>query len=91
METIGEALIKLLSQLGLQKEVQQNQLLAEWPEIVGEQIAKVSSAARMEDGILFVKVNHSVWRNELYYRKAELIQRLNRKAGHNLVKDIRFY
>ncbi|OQX87098.1 hypothetical protein B6D60_04710 [candidate division KSB1 bacterium 4484_87] len=91
VETIGDALAKLLSQLGLEKEVQRSQLLVDWPEVVGEQIAKVTEAERIEDRILFIKVKHSVWRNELYFRKADLIKKLNKHAGQNLVKDIRFY
>ncbi len=91
MESLAEALLKALGQFGMAKTVKENQLVAQWPEIVGEQIAKVSQAEKIEAGILNVKVINSVWRNELYYHKKELIKKLNKKAGEKLIKDIRFY
>ena len=56
--------------------------------IVGPRIAKNTSAERVKDGILFVKVKSDVWRNELLFYKMELIKKLNLKLGKKVVLDI---
>lgn len=91
MESLGDALIKAFRELGLEKKVKQGILISNWPDIVGQQIAQVTKAEKVEDGILIVKCNHSVWRNELYFQKKVLIKKLNKIAGEKLIRDIRFY
>jgi predicted nucleic acid-binding Zn ribbon protein len=64
------------------------QILEHWPEMVGNAMAAVSEPARIEYGILFIEVNDAVWKQEMQFLKAELLQLLNEKWSLGL-KDIR--
>jgi predicted nucleic acid-binding Zn ribbon protein len=58
--------------------------------VVGEQIAKVTQAQRMENGVLFVSVATAPWRAELSMKRMDITRKINTILGKNVVKEIRF-
>lgn len=54
--------------------------LGRWRIAVGEVIAKHSNAIRVKDGVLWVEVEHPIWRSELHYRKQQILDILNGKT-----------
>lgn len=89
-EPLAQALDAFIHQLGITKKMKQFSILTSWPDIVGEQIARVTEAERIENGILFVKTATAPWRNELSMRRLELLEKINAAAGATIVKEIRF-
>ena len=72
-QSIGNVFAELFRDLGISKAIEQNKAVVEWPEIVGERVAEVSQAEKIEKGVLFVRVESPVWRNELSFMKQNLI------------------
>ena len=67
--------------------------LGRWEEAVGALISKHSRAVSVRNQILWVEVDHSIWRSELHYRKNQILQILNRDAKsetQQVIKDIFF-
>jgi len=87
---LGEAILELVEHLGIRSRVQEYDAVVQWESIVGAQIAKVTTATRIQQGLLVVKVSNGPWRQELSLRKREIIEKLNTSLGHEVVKDIRF-
>ncbi len=87
---IATGISSVLSSLGIGGKIKQYEMLEAWPEIVGEQIAKVATAERLTDGKLFVHVEQAVWRNEMVFLKKELIEKINRAMHQEIVHDIIF-
>lgn len=87
---IGELIDMVLQQLGLGTTIKRYRVLQMWPEIVGERIAQVARAERLEDGKLFVRVSRAPWRNELTFLKKGLIDKINKAMNQEIVKDIIF-
>ena len=54
--------------------------LGRWPIAVGEVIAKHARAIRVKDSVLWVEVEHPIWRSELHYRKQQILDILNAKT-----------
>ena len=90
VQSLGNVLNRLLERYGLAQRAQEITALNLWPEIVGEKIARVTEARDVREGRLFVRVENSVWRNELYYIKQNIIQELNLRLGQNVIYDIVF-
>jgi predicted nucleic acid-binding Zn ribbon protein len=88
MLLLGEILRKTIKDLGIEKPIRQYDALWLWPKAAGDRIAAVTEATRMADGIIFVRVKNSAWRNELVFHKRTLIQKLNSQAGESVVNDI---
>jgi predicted nucleic acid-binding Zn ribbon protein len=89
-KNLGSAIQELVKHLGLEKNLEDYQVVTSWPDIVGEQIAKVTQAQRMENGILFVSVSTAPWRTELSMKRMEIMRKINSLFGKSVVKEIRF-
>ena len=88
---VGEALQGYLTRSGLASRIAQAGLVAEWATLVGPQIAAVTTAESVSpDGILFVRVATSAWRNELQLMMPELMARVNAGRGAGRIKTIRW-
>jgi predicted nucleic acid-binding Zn ribbon protein len=91
VKPLGETLDDLVQKLGIKKKLQEYEAVLRWGEIVGEQIARMTTATRISKGVLFVQVRSSTWRNELNMRKREIIVRINGDLGEEIVLDIKFH
>lgn len=87
---VGRAISDLVEALGIGRTLTQYQVITGWGEIVGEQIAKVSTPSRIENGVLFVTVSTAPWRAELTLRRLEILGKIKRACGPDIVKEIRF-
>ncbi|HIZ15489.1 MAG TPA: DUF721 domain-containing protein [Candidatus Tidjanibacter faecipullorum] len=58
-----------------------------WPEVAGA-AASFTTALDIRNGMLYVSIRSSVVRHELFMRRAELQQELNRRLGMNVVAGI---
>jgi len=87
-QLLNDVLNDLIKNLGIEKQITENKAIIYWPIIAGPKIAKNTSAERIKDGILFIKVKSDVWRNELLFYKKDLIEKLNTKLGKRIVLDI---
>jgi predicted nucleic acid-binding Zn ribbon protein len=87
---IGGSLDSVLSKLGLSVKLRRFQVLELWSSIVGEQIASVTTAERMDGDKLLIRVSRAPWRNELIFLKKELIAKINSAMNQEVVKDIIF-
>ncbi len=75
---------------GMNQAKEEHQALRVWNHIVGDTIAKMTEVEKFVQGVLFVHVMNPSWRTELSFRKKNIISRLNKALGKNLVKDIVF-
>jgi len=80
----------MLRKFGIDNAIAQNNALNIWNEIVGDTVAKNTEPDRVEHGVIIVKVSSPTWRQELYFQKKEIIQKINNKIGKNVIRDIRF-
>lgn len=52
--------------------------------------AKHCSPVKLERRVLFLKVDSSVWSNQLLYYKGEILAKINQFLEDNYIKDIKF-
>lgn len=91
MRLLGPAIEDLLGKLGISRKIREYDAVAHWERAVGQQVAKVTEAQSIKNGILQVRVSNGPWRNELQMLKPEIIRKLNESLGEAVVKDIRFH
>ena len=87
---INTALGDLFGGLGIKKTLREYTVITSWGELVGERIAKVTQAQRVENGTLFVTVANAPWRAELTMRRFEIVEKINTAIGKQIIKEIRF-
>ena len=90
MEALGSVLGRVLSGLGLSREVAGWQAVEAWPRLVGPRIARHTRAVGFRDGTLHVEVEGSAWMQELGYLSRDLVRRINLELGTTDVREVRF-
>jgi predicted nucleic acid-binding Zn ribbon protein len=61
-----------------------------WSQVAGSHIARVSEVEKVVDGVLYVKVKNSAWRNELTFKRQSIMAQLNYKLQRPVIKGIVF-
>ena len=90
MQHIGGPLNKFLKSSGLEKGVAQQNAMEVWANVVGENISKNTIPVDVQHGILTIKTETPVWRQELHFQKKISVENLNKKLNKKVIKDIRF-
>lgn len=89
-ENIKDLLNAMLKAYGLEEQLDERDVVGKWEELMGKAIAKRTEKIYLNKGILYIRLNSSVLRQELSYAHKELAERLNRELGKRVVKEIRF-
>ena len=88
---VSDALADLLAGSPLGARIARAEVLGHWEQAVGPQIAAVTLArAIAENGTLTVSVRTSAWMQELSMMERSLIAKVNKSAGSEVVKKIRW-
>lgn len=90
-KTLKEVLGPLSSRLGLKERVQEMKIGDLWEKAVGKALAERTEPARLKDRILFVKVENSVWMQQLHFLKEVMMQKINEHLKENFIIDLRFF
>ncbi|MDZ7271910.1 MAG: DUF721 domain-containing protein [candidate division KSB1 bacterium] len=88
--SLSAILQELLHNLGLERRVAEQAAIRLWPKAVGEHIAAVTTPVRVRDGVLFVKVKSSVWRQELLFQRRHILANINKIVGDGVIRAIHF-
>ncbi len=90
-EAIGKIVASVIDRSGIGQRIEQAGIIPEWRQLVGPQIAAVTSPQSISaNGTLFVRVTTNAWANELSMLEPELLKSLNRKPERAPVKKIRW-
>ncbi|MEA2021974.1 MAG: DUF721 domain-containing protein [Candidatus Caldatribacteriota bacterium] len=87
---IKHILDSFLKKNKLEQKIKGYQTVYNWVQVVGKKIAGHSQPIKIQGQTLFLKVESNVWANELNIRRGEIINKINSKAGEEIINDIRF-
>ena len=88
-QKIGSLVESLLAECGYLSACKEQEILVRWAEIAGSAVAAVTECTRAEDGVLYVRVLTSPWRQELTYLKPQLLDKIKRQCA--TITNIVFY
>ena len=88
--TIAEAMQDFIREMNLGDKLKEVGVVESWESLVGKAIASRTSKVYIKDGILFVHLKSSIVKNELLMIREALREKLNEKAGGEIVKEIVF-
>ena len=87
-EKIGDVIKEYLKALKIDDKLKEVQLIKSWDEVVGKTIARSTHKIFIRDRKLFVTLNSSVIRNELFMLRDGLKKALNDKVGEKIIDEI---
>ena len=71
---IGGVIEKVMQSLGMSRDFHGWQVVNNWPDIVGEQVARRCRPIRFAEGILYVAIDDPVWRQEMSMQIGEMLK-----------------
>ena len=89
-ESIAQLINEALGEYKIDGKLREKRIIAAWHEVLGPPLSKPDDNLYIKNKILFAKLSSSIVRNELYMMRSTLIQRLNEKAGAEVITDIVF-
>ena len=90
-EPLQNVLRKVLGDSPLREGLERQKTLECWPEVVGQEIARHSRAVSINEGTLLVRVDGSVWAQELALLRNQIIAAFTERLGEGAVREIRFH
>ena len=89
-EQVGTLIQHFLREEGLETPYNEYRLIQAWPEVMGQGIANLTSALQIRGGVLYIRLQSSVLRQELMASRRQLAQRLNEFVGAQVIENIIF-
>lgn len=86
--SISRVIRAIVRKNGLEDKLLLAELREIWPELVGVKMAQSTEWMNWKDGKLTVKMSTSVGRNELFYLRENLKERINERFETAFVKEI---
>jgi len=86
--SLAEAVKDYIREMNLEGKLLEVNLINSWEEIVGKVVSSKTSRIYIKDKVLFVHLRSSVVRNELLMLRQTLKEKLNERAGMEVIRDI---
>ena len=74
----------------LKKIIQKCNILRLWEEVVSKPVAQKTEAVKVQNKVLYVNTESSVWSQELNFLKPQIIEKINERMGGSALRDIKF-
>lgn len=90
MRSTDTLIPSLFASFGLTAKLDEHRLIADWPRIVGPQIAAHATPQDLRGKTLWIVVDSSTWLHELTLLKPLLLKKIAPHTGKADVRDVRF-
>jgi len=80
----------VIGSLGLTPKYHGWQVVTNWSDIVGQQVAKTATAIRFDNETLYVAVADDAWRQELVMQNDSILDKIHQYSYGRVVKRLRF-
>ena len=88
--TLGEVIDKLMKAYRLDGKLKEMDVIEAWGEMMGLAVANRTKNIHIRNKTLFLTMDSAVMRDELSYGKQVIIQRINEKAGFEMITNVFF-
>ena len=85
---IGDALKQFLDKSKLKNKIRAVQIESVWVDVMGKTIAKYTDKIEIINNTLFINTAVGPLKNELFYQKDKIIERINEAMGENYIKHV---
>lgn len=87
---VGDLVEGVLEDAGVRNQIRRQGVVESWDGIVGERIAEVTRAVRVDEAVLYVEVRSSAWLMELNLMKPSILERINEERDEGRIEKVRF-
>ncbi|MCE3296264.1 MAG: hypothetical protein K0R65_1978 [Crocinitomicaceae bacterium] len=88
--SLGDAITQIMKAYRLDGKLKEIEILSKWDELMGRAVSLRTKNIRIQNKILYLELDSSVMRDELLNGKSIIIQRINKEAGFEMIRDVWF-
>ena len=88
IEEISQIMKYCLKDLKIDKKLIEIHVINKWEEIIGRNIAQATTNIYIQNRVLFIHVNSSLIKQELFMIKEGIIKRFNEMAKEEIIVDL---
>lgn len=88
--SLKEVIDKLLKAYKLDDKLAERRLITSWDSVMGDMISKHTKDLYIKNQQLFVTLDSSALRNELFLAKTKIIKMLNEASGQQVINEVIF-
>lgn len=89
-QSLSEVLREYIREMKMERKLKEVNAMHYWEELLGKSIANYTGNIYIAHKVLYVKINSPVVKNELIMMREEIRQKLNEKAGEEIIQRIVF-
>lgn len=86
--SLAEAVDDYIKAMNIGDRLSEASVLNSWNEIVGRAISSRTTRTYIKDHVLYVHLSSSVVRNELMMLRQPLMEKINQRAGKEIIREI---
>jgi predicted nucleic acid-binding Zn ribbon protein len=90
MTTIRAVIQKIIAKMTVMNGYKEAWVKKYWLDLVGEDAVKHSIPYKVERNILFVRVDSSVWNQEMFMKRGSLIKKINQSFSQKIIDDVKY-
>ncbi|AXX27370.1 Zn-ribbon-containing, RNA-binding protein [Actinosynnema pretiosum subsp. pretiosum] len=88
-QPLGRLASRIAADRGWAEKLRGGQVIAQWPKLVGEDVAEHAQPVSFEDGELTVQADSTAWATQLRLLQRELLKKIAAGLGPNVVKRLK--
>lgn len=88
-QPLGRAASDLANSRGWSPRVAEGTVFAQWPEVVGDQIAEHAQPTALRDGVLSISAESTAWATQLRMVQAQVLAKIAAAVGDGVVTSLR--
>lgn len=88
LDKLSDTLVKMLQARGMEGRLREYRVFGQWDRTVGAVIARHAQPFSLRGKKMTLIVDSPAWMQQLSLLKPEIIEKVNRRLGHNAIRDI---
>lgn len=85
---VGDILARMKSTTDLGRQLDRAVIWERWPELAGPHLSTHGHPVAVKENRLCISVDSPVWMHKFAYRKWDIVRRINRLVGYELISDV---
>lgn len=89
-KSLKEAIEQMLKVYKLKRKFDETALVQAWPDMMGKAVANRTKDIFIREKKLFVRIESAVIKNEMVMMRSNIIDKMNERAGGQVIEEIIF-
>lgn len=89
-QAIKDIIEKFIKSYGLEGKMKEMDVVSAWPELMGPAVAHRTKDIYIKNQVLYISIDSAVMREELLNGKQIIIERINKFAEKEIIKNVWF-